>query len=281
MGIPYYFSYLIKNHNLIISKLQFLNNNIANLFLDCNSLIYDSLDFKKFQAKDQFESYIIETVIIKIGEIIKAINPLDTVYIAFDGVAPIAKLEQQRSRRFKSLYQNSLSRSIYKNNEPDPWNTTAITPGTNFMKSLDEEILKVFKAMSEDDGIIVKKDGNNVHLSDDDANVEYLVKLGESEEDDINESDMKYEEQDESVDDVIDAIFSNGSMSDVDSSDVDMEDDEDVMYEITLDDEDMDDEEDNDPHAWQYEDDETDLDDMEHKQRSDHHNMHHFDDDDF
>ena len=75
MGIPYYFSYLIKNHNLIISKLQFLNNNITNLFLDCNSLIYDSLDFTKFQAKDQFESYIIETVIIKIETIIKAINP--------------------------------------------------------------------------------------------------------------------------------------------------------------------------------------------------------------
>jgi hypothetical protein len=106
----------------------------------------------------------------------------------------------------------------------------------------DEEILKVFKAMGEDDGIIVKKDGDNVHLSDDDADVEYLVKLGESEEDEMKESDMNYEEQDESVDDVIDAIFSNGSMSDVDSSDVDMEDDEDVMYEITLDDEDMDDE---------------------------------------
>jgi hypothetical protein len=45
---------------------------------------------------------------------------------------------------------------------------------------------------------------------------------------------------------------------------------------------DMDDEEDdNDPHAWQYEEDQSDLDDMEHKQRSDHHHMHNFDDDDF
>ena len=48
----------------------------------------------------------------------------------------------------------------------------------------DEEILKVFKAMGEDDGIIVKKDGENVHLTDDDADVEYLVKLGESEDED-------------------------------------------------------------------------------------------------
>jgi hypothetical protein len=106
----------------------------------------------------------------------------------------------------------------------------------------DEEILKVFKAMGEDDGIIVKKDGENVHLSDDNADVEYLVKLGESEEDEMQESDMNYEEQDESVDDVIDAIFKDGSMSDDSSSEMEM-DDEEVMYEITLDEEDDDEEE--------------------------------------
>jgi hypothetical protein len=110
----------------------------------------------------------------------------------------------------------------------------------------DEEILKVFKAMGENDGIIVKKDGENVHLTDNNADVEYLVKLGESkhnmmdydsemmEEDEMEEYEMEdemMEETDESVDDVIDAIFS-GDMSGVDS-----EDDEDVVYEITLDDE--------------------------------------------
>ena len=30
----------------------------------------------------------------------------------------------------------------------------------------DDEILKVFKAMGEDDGIIVKQDGDDVHLSE-------------------------------------------------------------------------------------------------------------------
>ena len=99
----------------------------------------------------------------------------------------------------------------------------------------DEEILKVFKAMGEDDGIIVKKDGENIHLSDDDADVEYLVKLGESEKDELMQYEMTYEETDESVDDVINAIFS-GDMEDVDSSDIDVEDEE-IVYEITLDEE--------------------------------------------
>ncbi len=111
----------------------------------------------------------------------------------------------------------------------------------------DEEILKVFKAMGEEDGIIVKKDGNNIHLTDDDADTEYLVKLGESEEDEeinMNEMDeIMNQETDESVQDVIDAIFSkNGDTSEVDMDDVESDDSDtemdEVVYEIHLDDDD-------------------------------------------
>jgi len=142
----------------------------------------------------------------------------------------------------------------------------------------DEEILKVFKAMGEDDGIIVKKDGNNIHLTDDDADTEYLVKLGESEEDEINMNEMDdimNQETDESVQDVIDAIFSkDGDTSEVDMDDVesDMEmdeqdyDEEEVVYEIHLDDEETDmemDEQDDDDVESDMEMDEQDDDDVE------------------
>ena len=102
----------------------------------------------------------------------------------------------------------------------------------------DEEILKVFKAMGENDGIIVKKDGDDVHLTDSDADVEYLVKLGESEEDMMEEYDDMMEEDDETTNDVIDAIFS-GDMSGIDEEEEDMDE---VVYEIEMDEEDMDDE---------------------------------------
>ena len=39
----------------------------------------------------------------------------------------------------------------------------------------DEEILKVFKAMGDEDGIIVKQDGDEIHLSDEDEDVEYII----------------------------------------------------------------------------------------------------------
>ena len=46
----------------------------------------------------------------------------------------------------------------------------------------DEEVLRVFKAMGDEDGIVVKKEGDaTYHLTDGDN--EYMIQLGESEED--------------------------------------------------------------------------------------------------
>ena len=67
----------------------------------------------------------------------------------------------------------------------------------------DDEILKVFKAMGEDDGIIVKQDGDDVHLADTETDAEYVIQLGESEdeeevmetEDEMSEGDEAYEEE--------------------------------------------------------------------------------------
>ena len=106
----------------------------------------------------------------------------------------------------------------------------------------DEEILKVFKAMGEEDGIIIKKDGDDVHLTDNDADVEYLVKLGESEDDmmsdDMMEDDMMKMDDDEDTDAVIDAIFAEmENMDEEDEFDTEEEEqEEEVMYEISLED---------------------------------------------
>jgi hypothetical protein len=106
----------------------------------------------------------------------------------------------------------------------------------------DEEILKVFKAMGEEDGIIIKKDGDDVHLTDNDADVEYLVKLGESEE----ESEMMSFD-DEDTYSVIDAIFAEmENMDEEDEFDTEEEEEEEeIVYEISLE-EDEDSEEDKD-----------------------------------
>jgi 5'-3' exonuclease len=146
MGIPSYFSYIVKNHPEIIKKLLKGDMTINNLYMDCNSIIYDSVRNINFEELTETASRtIILRVIQKIEEYISLICPDNTVIVAFDGVAPVAKLEQQRNRRYKSWYQNEITKSIFKK-EPgsDPWNTTAITPGTVFMQELSAGVLAYF-----------------------------------------------------------------------------------------------------------------------------------------
>jgi 5'-3' exonuclease len=142
MGIPSYFSYIVKNYPKIIKRFIPSNNlQVDNLYLDSNSIIYDA--YYKINPETLTESvsqHIINKVILKIEEYINIIQPSKTVIIAFDGVAPVAKLEQQRTRRYKSWYQNEITKNIFGNKKPDVWNTASITPGTKFMSELNNSI---------------------------------------------------------------------------------------------------------------------------------------------
>jgi len=157
MGIPNFFLYIVKNYPNIIKKYNKSALNVDNLYLDCNSIIYDA--YAKMNTDNLTESIattIIRNVILKIEYYIETIEPKKTVIIAFDGVAPVAKLEQQRTRRYKSWYQNEMTRDIFKNDKPDPWNTVAITPGTKFMTELNTSVTAHFSKFTTD---------NNIHPS--------------------------------------------------------------------------------------------------------------------
>jgi hypothetical protein len=66
----------------------------------------------------------------------------------------------------------------------------------------DEKILKIFKAMGEEDGIIVVKDGEDLHLTDNQADTEYLVKMGES-----TKKQLTMEDDQQTIDDIMAQIF--------------------------------------------------------------------------
>lgn len=57
----------------------------------------------------------------------------------------------------------------------------------------DDEVLQVFKAMSDEDGIIVKKEGGNIHLKDGDN--DYMIQLGESDLEEELEEEEGLEEE--------------------------------------------------------------------------------------
>lgn len=77
-----------------------------------------------------------------------------------------------------------------------------------------EKVVKVYKLLKDDDQVVVKKDGNAIHLSDADAGTEYVIDLGtEGEEpeaaaaegEEMSNPEMNLNESDEFVDDEFDA----------------------------------------------------------------------------
>jgi len=147
MGIPSYFSQIVKRHGYILKEMSYLSH-VNNLYMDCNSLIYDAVKnnptYDKGRAKE-YEKEIIAMVCRKVDYYVELLKPMNRVYIAFDGVAPVAKLSQQRDRRYKSWYTTQIQRDIEGKGYKETWNTSAITPGTNFMKKLNEDVANYFE----------------------------------------------------------------------------------------------------------------------------------------
>ena len=151
MGIPSYFSNIVKQHKNVIKKLSGLPH-IHNLYMDTNGLIYDAVRVvgtNRGMSDDEYEARLIQTVCEKINEYLAMFRPSDKVLIAFDGVAPVAKLNQQRERRYKSWFTTVVEQTITRKNALlDPtvagaqkaWNTSAITPGTRFMAKLNTQM---------------------------------------------------------------------------------------------------------------------------------------------
>ena len=135
MGIPSYFSYIIKNHMKILQKFSSQTHRFQNLYLDCNSIIYDSIRELQKTGKlnsataDNYKN-ISSSVCLKIQQYMDNIRPSNTVYIAFDGVAPLAKMNQQKTRRYRSIFMEN-AKIVPKST----FSSCLITPGTDFMNT--------------------------------------------------------------------------------------------------------------------------------------------------
>src|SRR3954462_3490975 len=69
------------------------------------------------------------------------IKPKKLFFMAIDGVAPRAKMNQQRARRFRTALDNekAIEKAIAQGQEmpkEEPFDSNCITPGTDFMAKL-------------------------------------------------------------------------------------------------------------------------------------------------
>jgi 5'-3' exonuclease len=137
MGIPSYYKKLIDTIPKLVNKGH--PGEIEWLFMDFNCLIYhclhreDTPPYPGNSMKDEWETQFLECVVRYCLKVIKEVDPKNGVFIAIDGVVPMAKMRQQRLRRFKSVW---MTKHAAMEGETETWDKNSITPGTLFMAKL-------------------------------------------------------------------------------------------------------------------------------------------------
>jgi hypothetical protein len=88
----------------------------------------------------------------------------------------------------------------------------------------DAELIKVFKAMDSDDGIIVQKDDNMLSIKDNETDSEYIVQLSESELDEFEfEDEFDFEDDDDDDGFNLDDFLESEDFEELDMRDIDMD----------------------------------------------------------
>jgi 5'-3' exonuclease len=140
MGIPSFYKRLIQTIKALVSSTQ-TEGHPTILGFDANCAIYDCVASLSKRIpydpakRTMWEAELIQDTLRYFEKVIKEVNPSEAVWIAFDGVAPMAKIRQQRGRRFKSIITTKKEQEIRGTTAPK-WDTNAITPGTPFMDQL-------------------------------------------------------------------------------------------------------------------------------------------------
>ena len=160
MGIPEFFSWLSNKYPCIVrpvsgNKKETLPEGCDNLYLDMNGVIHPC-SHPEDKAQPQNEAEMMDNIYAYIDNIIDIVKPRKVLHMAIDGVAPRAKMNQQRARRFRAAQESRLKREQIAERRhllrdmgrtlPIPpsagftFDSNCITPGTEFMARLAEGV---------------------------------------------------------------------------------------------------------------------------------------------
>ena len=153
MGIPGFFGNFIQREikQAIVNGLP---PYVASLSFDLNGLLHDARKkvYGEGNQDPRFQEALLKTdplqlelefynaVAAIILRMVQAVNPRDCLIFAVDGVAPGAKMQQQRGRRERAAKDRHPSEIFDRN---------AITPGTDFMIRLDTFLVRFITTYRE------------------------------------------------------------------------------------------------------------------------------------
>lgn len=127
------------------------NAEFDNLYLDMNGIVHPCTHPEGKPAPETEEEMMLE-IFSYTERVVNMIRPRKLLFMAIDGVAPRAKMNQQRSRRFRSSQEakekeearkeaiamwEAMGKEIsQEEKDKKSWDSNAITPGTPFMDLL-------------------------------------------------------------------------------------------------------------------------------------------------
>lgn len=178
MGVPSFFRWIVQRYGSVIDNvIEALPDTyeanidggalplgfaIDNLYFDTNGLIHPCFH-PEGRPQPETEAEVFEEIFQVIDRVVSICRPRRLLYLAVDGPAPRAKLNQQRSRRFMAAYERQIKQraqerrlmnmnlgdaepslkklSFEEGNAMDTstenaLDSNAITPGTPFMSRL-------------------------------------------------------------------------------------------------------------------------------------------------
>ena len=140
MGIPSYYKTLCDRIPGLLAKQ--INTKPTHFWVDFNCMIYHcirrpgAVAYPGEEGRIAWENALIQSVVQYTKKLVELVQPSQQVFLGLDGVVPMAKLRQQRLRRFKSLWTAAEELKLGLREAGERWDTNAITPGTAFMERL-------------------------------------------------------------------------------------------------------------------------------------------------
>ena len=102
---------------------------IDNLYLDMNGIIHNASHPQDSHSSCLSEEEIMANIFSYLEVLFAKIKPRKLFFLALDGVAPRAKMNQQRARRFRTAKEAEEARKKGDKTEDDFFDSNCITPG--------------------------------------------------------------------------------------------------------------------------------------------------------